>query len=388
MTVLFRQSGQKRSMPKPRRWVAWALVVCTAGCSSRTARPTSAELALAAADSFRSSVISAGVKHFSAWQASGPWAIHVLEVSRACNAIWEARKAGPTLSARATTTALASNALAAINADFFALPAGTPVGVQVRASEVLVGPAERPMAVAFTNQGAWIDEARLDARVRTSSVTTSVAQINRPRPPHAPPEVRLFTRWFGAGAPADTQMTTIGVRVIGRNRGIAELVDSTGNAIWLDDSQVVLHVPRTISIATGDTLTWHAQILPARGGLAAQEAVGGFPWLIRGAQNVLSQQPGVRPDFGEQRHPRTAIGFTADRRTLLVVVDGRQAPYSAGMTLPELTDLMFRLGAVDAINLDGGGSTAMAIRGRTVNRPSDREGERAVGNALTLVRCR
>ena len=388
MTVLFRQPGQKRSMPKTCFWVACALVVCTAGCGFRTARPSSTQLALAAADSFRTAQITAGVKHLFAWQASGPWAIHVLEVSHACNAIWEARKAGPILTSRATTSALGSNALAAINADFFALPAGTPVGVQVRASEVLVGPAERPIAVAFTHQGAWIDEARLDARVRTSSVTASVAHINRPRLPNAPPAIRLFTRWFGVGAPADTQMTTIGIRVTGRNQGIAELVDSTGNAIWLDDSQVVLHVPRAMSIATGDTVTWHAQILPARGGLAAREAVGGFPWLIRGSQNVLDQQPGVRPDFSEQRHPRTAIGFTADRRALLVVVDGRQPPYSTGMTLPELTDLMIRLGAVDALNLDGGGSATMVIRGHPVNRPSDREGERAVGNALTLVRCR
>jgi exopolysaccharide biosynthesis protein len=57
------------------------------------------------------------------------------------------------------------------------------------------------------------------------------------------------------------------------------------------------------------------------------------------------------------------------------------------MTLAELTALFRRLGATDAINLDGGGSTALAIRGEVQNRPSDREGERAVGNALALVGC-
>lgn len=59
------------------------------------------------------------------------------------------------------------------------------------------------------------------------------------------------------------------------------------------------------------------------------------------------------------RHPRTAAGVSADGRTLiLVVVDGRQPSHSVGMTLPELADLMIEQGAINAINLDGGGSSA------------------------------
>jgi exopolysaccharide biosynthesis protein len=58
------------------------------------------------------------------------------------------------------------------------------------------------------------------------------------------------------------------------------------------------------------------------------------------------------------------------------------------MSLDELTWLFQRLGASDALNLDGGGSSAMVVDGAVVNRPSDREGERAVGNALALAACR
>ena len=76
------------------------------------------------------------------------------------------------------------------------------------------------------------------------------------------------------------------------------------------------------------------------------------------------------------RHPRTAAGVSADGRTLwLVVVDGRQPGYSVGMTLPELGDLMIELGADDALNLDGGGSSAFVARDSTgemvLNKPSD-----------------
>jgi exopolysaccharide biosynthesis protein len=92
------------------------------------------------------------------------------------------------------------------------------------------------------------------------------------------------------------------------------------------------------------------------------------------------------------RHPRTAVGMSRDgRRLWLVTVDGRQPDHSAGMSLLELGTLMRNLGAVQAINLDGGGSTAMVVRNRAgelvvVNKPSDAQGERAVGNALAVVR--
>jgi hypothetical protein len=62
------------------------------------------------------------------------------------------------------------------------------------------------------------------------------------------------------------------------------------------------------------------------------------------------------------RHPRTAFGLSADRKTAwMVVVDGRQPLASAGATLPEMAEIFRRLGAADALNLDGGGSSAMAI---------------------------
>jgi hypothetical protein len=171
-------------------------------------------------------------------------------------------------------------------------------------------------------------------------------------------------------------------------RGVVELIDSVGNSIWLDTTHIVLHLPRGTPIALNDTVRWTLRVLPGSSTQPATEVLGGFPWLLRAGQNVLAQQPNVRAEFAERRHPRTAVGFTRDGTALLVVVDGRQPPYSDGMTLPELTDLMIRLGARDALNFDGGGSSSLVVRGRVLNRPADREGERAVGNALALVRCR
>ena len=123
------------------------------------------------------------------------------------------------------------------------------------------------------------------------------------------------------------------------------------------------------------------------------EAVGGRPVLLRDGAVVSQVDTEGAAGFATTRHPRTAAGVASDgRRLLLVTVDGRQKPYSDGMTLRELADLMLALGARDAINLDGGGSTTMVLKSpatgelTVVNRTSDAAGERAVGNALAVVR--
>lgn len=117
------------------------------------------------------------------------------------------------------------------------------------------------------------------------------------------------------------------------------------------------------------------------------EAVGGFPDLLDRGERVGDLEMEARPSFAAARHPRTAVGWDADSGELwLLVVDGRQVPYSSGMTLPELAELFEALGAEEALNLDGGGSTALVVGGVPMNRPSDATGERPVVNALALVR--
>jgi exopolysaccharide biosynthesis protein len=94
------------------------------------------------------------------------------------------------------------------------------------------------------------------------------------------------------------------------------------------------------------------------------------------------QAPGFFGSFVAARQPRTLAGVRDDGTLLLVTVDGRRPGWSAGMTLPEAARLMRSLGARDALNLDGGGSSAMTVRGEVVNRPSDRGGERAVSDGV------
>lgn len=116
--------------------------------------------------------------------------------------------------------------------------------------------------------------------------------------------------------------------------------------------------------------------------------VQGWPFFV-----VNREQAGEIHKFVDLRAPRTALGTTASGHIILVVVDGwryrtdkqPQVPMNGGATLDELTTIMLKLGAIEAINLDGGGSSLMAFRGAVVSHPSDDQGERPVGDSLLLM---
>jgi len=87
--------------------------------------------------------------------------------------------------------------------------------------------------------------------------------------------------------------------------------------------------------------------------------------------------------YGE--HPRTSVGVDAKGNMYIFAVYGRNPYLSQGMSLTELADFMKSKGVVDAINLDGGGSTAMVVNGRLTGIPSDNRGEREVADALSII---
>ena len=121
--------------------------------------------------------------------------------------------------------------------------------------------------------------------------------------------------------------------------------------------------------------------------LLAQDIVGGAGLLIRDGRDIEDWSiERFNQGFAENRHPRTMIGTAADSTIWLVTVDGRQPEQSVGMTLVELRALAHRVGLVNALNLDGGGSTTMWVQGQVVNRPSDPTGPRKVSDDLLVHR--
>ena len=126
------------------------------------------------------------------------------------------------------------------------------------------------------------------------------------------------------------------------------------------------------------------------GSLEADNAkilVGGGPLILEnGRVHVRIKEEQIPGDIAWGRAPRTALGLKKDGTLLLLVVDGR-SNLSKGLTLEELATYFLRLGARDALNLDGGGSSIMVIDGKAVNHPSDGR-ERAVSMGIGLFKKR
>lgn len=148
-----------------------------------------------------------------------------------------------------------------------------------------------------------------------------------------------------------------------------------------------------------------ALIITSKGSLQIRPSYGMDQWknkeryasiLVTGPLLLFSKKamPLVDRSFTNKRHPRTSICTTNDRKTLLITVDGRHEE-AQGMSLQELTRLTQLLNCRNAINLDGGGSTTMYIKGKSdngvVNKPSDNKkfdhkGERACANSILIVK--
>lgn len=359
--------------------------------------------ALRDADSLSVTPTARGVHHVRAWFRQGPWAIHVLEVDTArCAPLWEARKPEGRLDARALTSTLTGTAPAGINADFFQLPGGTPVGAQVRNGVPLIGPSGRA-AWLWDGRAMFAGFATLHGAVRAGTDSALLVQVNRPATrtsAYAPPTdgAALFTERAGRIVP-HADASVVFVRVLGGderegNGTVVRVSDVASDTIPLTAGEAAIQLYGATREwakrrAAGEAVAWRAAVLAEGDGrLTAKEAVGGFPLLLQDGRDVLAETE-VNRSFGVQRHPRSAIGWSSTAgRVFLVLVDGRQAPYSDGMSLGELTWVFQRLGATHALNLDGGGSSALVVGGRIVNRPSDTQGERSVGNALVLAGCR
>ncbi len=115
-----------------------------------------------------------------------------------------------------------------------------------------------------------------------------------------------------------------------------------------------------------------------------EDMVAGVPQLIKdGKIEITWEAEKSSKAFVETRHPRTAVAKLKDGKFLMVTVDGRSEA-SGGIGLQNLAEILLELGATDAMNLDGGGSTTMFLDGKVVNKPSDKEGERRVSDAILV----
>lgn len=120
-----------------------------------------------------------------------------------------------------------------------------------------------------------------------------------------------------------------------------------------------------------------------------QTAVGGGPVLIQNAEIKITNNEEIK--FAgkaiDDKHPRSAMGYTAAGQLIFLVVEGRFPGKAEGATLKQLAQMLKDIGCTEALNLDGGGSSCLLINGKQTIQPSDKEGQRAVP-AVFIVRKR
>jgi hypothetical protein len=305
-------------------------------------------------------------------------------------------------------TAAGVQVLAAVNADFFDLKSGENENNQVIAGEwwkglkVTDSPYDtydnvHTQLALDSLRHPSLDRFLFVARAWARGAETPILTLNA-SPTGTYEGTALFTARYGAATPRDTARPTAEAPLVAvGHRGDTSFYlrrgpvsSSSGTGIPRDGAVLSAYGSRMAAVqalAEGDTVRILLGMTPAR--RTPTLVIGGWPRILRDGRDVAGESATVEGTISrnaEARHPRTAVGFSRDSATLfLVVVDGRSTA-SVGMTLVELAALMRRVGAWQALNFDGGGSTTMIVDGVVANVPSDATGEREVGNALLVVR--
>jgi hypothetical protein len=361
--------------------------------------------------------VESGVEWTRMERGIGPMRINVLVVdpARVRGVLSNERVAGRE---RVSRMARRVGAVAGVNGTYFT-PSGDPVGALAIGGELLSEPVEgRSALILPAAVPPFIAPVRFRGRLIVNGRSREIDGIDRTRglipacggrggdvPTTRPnavltctdsSELVVLTPRYGARPPREGGVEAIvrdGRVVSVRPPGTGPvprdgmLLTGTGDGAGVLRDAALPRSPAQISLAlragrraldinqTSVVLGPGPRLLRA-GRLAIPAAAEGF---------APPRAPSFFRSFVAGRKPRTLAGVRADGKLLLVTVDGRRPGWSAGMTLREAARLMRSLGARDALNLGGGGSSTMTIRGEVVNRPSDRVGERPVSDGLFVM---
>jgi len=287
-------------------------------------------------------------------------------------------------------------AVAAVNGDYFIMGGRTDgglLGLDVSGGQLLSAGGGRSALVLLDNGRVQVATLRLNAWIEIpSGKRASITAVNQPRGRN---DLVLYTPVFGESTKTWAGGREVMLRGVREPLEMGKVYETTATAstqavgdLQLFPDHVALSAEGETAqilagLKVGDPVKLCVDLAPHLDGKIV-ETIGGGPRLVRdGRISVEWTQESFTPTHSLRRHPRTAAGVKPDGRVLLMAVDGRQSR-SVGMTLGDLAQLMLDLGCRDAVNLDGGGSTTMWVRGEVVNAPSGGR-ERPVANALLVM---
>ena len=327
--------------------------------------------------------VEKGIKHVKMirFYNNRPVRINVVELSTGVNSNLEVVPAiaSDKLSSKSKISNIAQreNAIAAINGGYFKPQTGVPLGTLMINKKVYTGPIYDRVAMGIFDDGYGMARVQLKAKIDTNVGGLKIDNINQPR--MLSTHVLVYTPDWGTTAPPCPQY--------GKAMAIEDgkLIATSYGALAIPDNGFVIVGPEKAlnTIAGAKKYNLNIKMNPEWKGV--NHIISGGPYLVKGGEIYVDMTAQKLSAVGG-RNPRTAIGYTKDNHLIMLTADGREGS-SVGLTLMELAHLMKELGCVNAMNLDGGGSTVMYVKGQVVNRPPV-QGGIPLSHTLTVTQKR
>lgn len=261
-----------------------------------------------------------------------------------------------------------SNSLAGINASFFKPPTGLPLGILIIDKDYYTGPIFNRVALVIDEDNkAYLDKVKIESFcILPDGNVLKIQNINQPR--LSVEGFMLYTDKWNAGV-TKTLKNELQIAILD-----GKIINKTTGSLTVPSKGFVITGPNKDNfkkLNIGDPITILSKTVSSVPNI--KHAIGGGPYLIKNGDIFIDSHNENFSISPHSRDPRTAVGITADNHVLLVTVDGRQKG-SVGMSFYQLAQFLKSLGAVEAMNFDGGSSTQMGLMGRMVNRPTVRGG--------------
>lgn len=293
-----------------------------------------------------------------------PVRINIVEMSLGVNQglAVEPAIASETLTSRNKISNIAGrdNAIVAINGGYFKPQTGVPLGTLMINKKVYTGPIYDRVAMGIFDNGFEMARVQLKANVVTNKGGLKIDNINQPR--MLSTNTIVYTPDWGEYSPPSPkygkQLVISGGKLIKTSYGRSQIPK---------DGFVIVGPQKSLdTIANARKFKLDIKINPEWKDV--NHIISGGPYLVKNGDIYVDMTAQKLASIGG-RNPRTAIGYTKDNSLIMLTADGREGA-SIGLTLIELANLMKELGCVNAMNLDGGGSTVMYVKGKIVNKPA------------------
>ena len=323
--------------------------------------------------------VQGGVKHIklTKYYDGKPVKINVViaDTKLAKNITIKPALSSSALSSRKTISTIAknSNAIAAINGTFFKPQTGVPLGTLMIDKKLYTGPISDRVAMGFFDDGFDMARVQLNASVKGDKETIRIDNINQPRMLSS--YVLIYTSEWGKLAPASPKY--------GAQMAIADgkILKMSANRLEIPENGYVLVGPKAQLNKIAGSKKAEVNISTIPEWKDVNHIISGGPYLVKNGEVFVDMTAQKLGAIGG-KNPRSAIGYTKENELVIAAVDGREGS-SVGMTLMQLANFMKQSGCVNAMNLDGGGSTVMYVSGKVVNKPAVIGGI-PVSNALVL----